>query len=59
MRLAPTGHRPIPEIYRGYFVPITHCLESLVRYYPPGLFSSAYRSMNELPMPYPCLLAWP
>ncbi|MGB3508602.1 MAG: hypothetical protein WBA93_05060, partial [Microcoleaceae cyanobacterium] len=41
MRLAPTGHRPFPEIYRGYFVPITHCLKSLVRCYPPGLFGNA------------------
>ena len=59
MRLAPTRHRPFLEIYRGYFVPITHCLKSLVRYYPPGFLGGAYESSCESLMPYPCLLAWP
>ncbi len=56
IRLAPTGHRPFPEIYRGYFVPITYCLESLVRYYPPGFWAVLIsRTFNRL---RPILAFW-
>ena len=41
MRLAPTRHRPFLEIYKGYFVPITYFLESLVVMLSTGFFGNA------------------